>query len=587
MSLDLVPDWIVGDLSLTEYPYSVDADSTVDPGDPEQYVEQLESMMPDGDMVSVSGYGNRTYSLTLYIEGASLGEVAEAEAALRRELRRRDLLLTHDPGDTLSVPSAYEVLTSHLAFEREDRHERHVLRKFRLELTCSPFARSVNLVTIPALDNPAVASTITIDTCDSATGWTGTRGSRATVPGEGPSTAWEAGAVGIAELDAEVTSPESWRLVRSGTVDFTATPFLVAEVRTLAADAGGRLRVWAFADGHALPTLEATRLTDGSGYFRVVFDARGLAMSVSKLVFMHISKPGDVWQGLFIRHLSHTNVPPQVSPRQASRVLDVGGTERTPASIHVTTEAETSLGLTIIHTCPEDGSGYSPPLRRWRTAASTGPVTAQPTAFSLEEEPISHAAGGFVAEVPTSALPEGGYVLMAQVRIAHAAGGTATLSWSTSTIFPDATEQQGYTNGSTSLTFPNGDYMLAPVAALSLPSVRTSAGKVQIVLQASIDNLAVYLDEAWLFRADDDCSLSILSTGQPHLWLDSPDVSSSVPRVWVGDGMDTKVHPGEGLQAMGTHVLTPGGTSVFTATQAYAPLTDASYYKRWLHNAAE
>lgn len=587
MSLDLVPDWIVGDLSLTEYPYGVDADSTVDPGDPEQFVEELESMWADGDMVSVSGYGNRTYSLTLYIEGASLGDVAEAEAALRRELRRRDLLLTHDPGDTLSVPSAYEVLTSHLAFEREDRHERHVLRRFRLTLTCSPFARSVELTTVAALDNPAVITTATIDTCDSATGWTGTRGSRATVPAEGPSTAWEAGAVGIAELDAEVTAPETWTLTRAGVVDFSQRPYLVAQVRTLASDSGQPLRLLAtLSNGQLVRPLLVVRMADNPAYFQVTFSMVGRG-TVDSVGFAHYSRTGDVWQGLFIRHLSHTNVPPQVTPRQASRVLDVGGTERAPASIHVTTEAETSLGLTIIHTCPEDGSGYSPPLRRWRTAASTGPVTAQPTAFSLEEEPISHAAGGFVAEVPTSALPEGGYVLMAQVRIAHAAGGAATLFWSTSTIFPDATEQQGYTNGSTSLTFPNGDYMLVPVAALSLPSVRTSAGKVQIALQASIDNLAVYLDEAWLFRADDDCALSILWTEQPRLWLDSPDVSSSVPRVWVGDGMDTKVHPGEGLQAMGTHVLTPGGTSVFTATQAYAPLTDASYYKRWLHNAAE
>ena len=581
MSLDLVPDWIVGDLSLTEYPYGVDADSTVDPGDPEQFVEELESMWADGDMVSVSGYGNRTYSLTLYIEGASLGEVAEAEAALRRELRRRDLLLTHDPGDTLSVPSAYEVLTSHLAFEREDRHERHVLRRFRLTLTCSPFARSVELTTVAALDNPAVITTATIDTCDSATGWEGRRGNAPVAP----STAWQAGSVGIAELDEHVTSPELWSLTRTGSVDFTTTPYLVVEVRTLASDSGGPLQLGAWADGFQIPLVAMERMADDSTYFRVVWDVRARGV-VTSLAFVHVSRPGDVWQGLFIRHLSHTNVPPQVTPRQASRVLDVGGTERTPASIHVTTEAETSLGLTIIHTCPEDGSGYSPPLRRWRTAASTGPVTAQPTAFSLEEEPISHAAGGFVAEVPTSALPEGGYVLMAQVRIANVAGGNATLFWSTSTIFPDATEQQGYTNGSTPLTFPNGDYMLVPVAALSLPSVRTSAGKVQIALQASIDNLAVYLDEAWLFRADDDCALTIAWTDRPHLWLDSPDVSSSVPRAWVGDGMDTKVHPGDGLQAMGTHILN-GPTSVFTASQANAPLADATAYKRWLHNAAE
>ena len=248
MSLDLIPDWIVGDLSLTAHPYSVDADSTVDVGDPEARVVEMESMALDGDYEEVSGYGNRVYSLTVYVEGPSLGEVAQAEAVLRRELRRRDLTLTHDPGDSLSVPSVYEVWHASMAFQREDRHEAHVLRKFRLELTCSPFARSASPTTVAALAVPGAASTVVIDTCDSATGWTGTRGSRATVPAEGPSTAWEAGAVGVAELDLYTTSPEVWTMTRTGAVDFSATPYLVAEVRTLAADVGEPMDVTAEVD---------------------------------------------------------------------------------------------------------------------------------------------------------------------------------------------------------------------------------------------------------------------------------------------------------------------------------------------------
>ena len=95
------------------------------------------------------------------------------------------------------------------------------------------------------------------------------------------------------------------------------------------------------------------------------------------------------------------------------------------------------------------------------------------------------------------------------------------------------------------------------------------------------------LDEAWLFREDDDCALSIVDTARSNLWLDSPGVSDSVETVWVGDDSQTRVHPGEGLIAQGRHVLSPGGTAVFTASLTDNPASDATFYRRWHSNAAE
>jgi hypothetical protein len=56
--------------------------------------------------------------------------------------------------------------------------------------------------------------------------------------------------------------------------------------------------------------------------------------------------------------------------------------------------------------------------------------------------------------------------------------------------------------------------------------------------------------------------------------------------VWIGD-LDTKVHPGEALVAMGNHILSPAGTSVFTAALVNNPDTEATFYRRWHSNAAE
>ena len=304
-------------------------------------------------------------------------------------------------------------------------------------------------------------------------------------------------------------------------------------------------------------------------------------MSVSQLAFKHASRPGDPWQGLFVRHIERTNVPPSVTPRQVSRFIQADGTERTPASLHVTTEAEDPLGITLVHTWPADDTGYSPPLQSWRTVGQT--QTPDSTAYSGTYELINTTS--WVAEVPTSALPEGGYVLMARLRAQTA--GTVTISWSTSTIFPDSVTQQGFTLGTVDFTFSAANvWHLVPLAALSLPSVRTASGHVQVALQVAAASPLVTLDEAWLFRADDDCALTILETNQLNIWLDSPDTASSVPRVWVGDNQGIRFHPGDTLYAMGAHFLTPGATGLFVASGAADPLAAATYFPRWLHNAA-
>lgn len=575
MSVDLVPEWTIGDLCLTSYPFGVDADSTVDIGEPEMVVESVTSMLADGDLERVVRHGNRTYVLEVYVEGPSLAELATSEAELRTQLTRTGLLLTHDPGDGFSPASVYEVQTARLTPQRRDDHESHLIRKFTLTLTCSGFPRSVDPVVVEALSVPGTETLISVDTCDSATGWTGTRsGAPQTV-----SAALTPGSVSVAELDSAVTSPETWTLTRTGSIDLGTTTYLVVEARTLVS--GADERVSASVGGVSLPMLEQREMTDGTGYSRLTFDATGFGV-VSSVTFSHTSKAGSAWQGLFIRQVSRTNAPPKITARQITRIIETGGTERTPASLHVSAANGTApLGLTIVHTSPADGSGYSPPLQRWRTVGQAR--TADVTAYSGNYELIN--VTSWVAEVPTSALPEGGYTLLARLRCQTAS--TVRISYSTSTIFPDSTTQQGFTLGQVDHAFAAANvWELVPLAVLSLPSVRTAAGKVQIALQVEAASPSTTLDEAWLFRVDDDCALTIVETDKPNLWLDSPDLSSSVPRVWVGGDVGSRVHPGTGLKAMGSHVLSQPGTSVFTAAFTDYPNTSSTHYWRWHSNAA-
>lgn len=582
MSVDLVPEWTVGDLCLTSYPFGVDADSTVDIGEPEMVVEGVTSMLADGDIERVTRYGNRTYVLEIYVEGPSLADLASSEASLRTELRRTGLLLTHDPGDGFSPASVYEVQTAQLTPQRRDDHESHLVRKFTLSLTCSPWARSASLVTVPALETGT--TTVVVDMCDSETGWSGRRNGVATVA-EGPTTLWEAGAVGIMELsDTEGSPPETWELVRTGAIDMSATPFLSVEITTLSAKGGAPLEVAVYANGIRLPLLQSTTLTDGSGYFRLLLDSRATP-SVSTLTFAHTSHPGygHAWQGLSVRNIARTDIRPGITSRQTTRVVDVGGTERTPGSLHVQSPNGTDpLHMVIVHTYPEDGSGYAPPLRRWRVSGQ-GPTLA-PEPMSGAFEPITGL--GITYDIPTSTLPEGGYVLVA--RLSRSEPGDVTIAWSTSTLRPGSSTPEGFTAGYETVSIPGDIWYVRGLAALTLPSVRTKAGTVRVILQdPSTDGPTTYVDEAWLFRVDDDCALTMAETPYAHLWLNSAGVDGPAATVWTGDQIFTRAHPGAGLLAMGAHVLSPEGTTVFTASVMSDPEVDATFYRRWHSNAAE
>lgn len=544
--------------------------------------EIVTSLLADGDIVRTTRFGNREVSFAVQVEGPTLGALAHGEAALRAEVGRRNTLTWQAP-DVLSVPTVFDVVDSEMQQTFDDLDELRRKRTFDLSLTCAPFPRSVDPVVVPALSSGA--TTTNIDTCDSTAGWSGTRNGAPTTPGEGPF-AWDAGAVGVAELNNTVGyPPETWTLTRTGAVDFSTLPYLQIQVRTLAN--GAPLDIAAHAGPNtsspALPILAMRRMTDGTSYHLVTFDASDVG-AVSSLTFAHTSAEGygHVWQGLIIRNVAQTDIVPGSTARQLTRIVEVGGTERTPGSIHVESANGTDpLGMVIVHSSPEDGSGYSPPLQRWRTVGQTR--TADATAFSGNYESINTTS--WVAEVPTSALPEGGYLLLARLRAQTA--GVVTVTWSTSTIFPDATTQEGFTVGTVNHDFAVGnEWELVKMDTLTLPSVRTAAGKVQIALQVAAASPVVTLDEAWLFREDDDCALTIVETARPHLWLDSPDLNSPVPRVWVGDGVDTKVHPGTGLQGMGTHVFSADGTAVFTAALTDYPLTDESFYRLWPNNAA-
>jgi hypothetical protein len=377
VSIDLVPHWQIGDVVLTSYPFGVDADSTVDVGEPEMVVETVPSQMADGDTERVLRHGNRTYRLEVYIEGPTLGELAESEALLRAQLRRPMIPLLHDPGDALSPASVYEVQTAQLTPQRRDDHESHLIRKFVLTLTCSPFARSTELVTVPALIAGGVASSVLVDACDSTTGW-----AAGTVPG-GDTLSQSAGAVWSTDA---VGGNDTISLYRPASIDVSAHPYFMLEWKPYPGS-GYIVMGMPAADDQFPDELRRVALSDGwiRSFWQV---APGDLDSGFQLSYRNTDTTTIEGDFLGIREVSKSNLPPGTTARQLTRVISVGGTERTPASIHVqSANGSSPLEQVIVHTYPEDGSGYSPPLQRWRTVGQTR--TPDATALSGNYESIN------------------------------------------------------------------------------------------------------------------------------------------------------------------------------------------------------
>jgi len=551
-------------------------------GNSDPVTEVVRSLLADGDLTRITRFGNREVSLRVEVNGPDLQSVALGEAALRRELGKSNVL-TWLPPDDVAAPTAFEVLTSSMSQVFDDLDELRRKRVFDVTLTCAPFARSVDLTTVEPLTVEDSALTV-VDDCSTGTGWTATRDS-ASIPVN--VNFWDPSSVGVGELTPEVEAPETWTLTRAGSIDFADSPYLVVTARTTAfvpnliAYAGTAADVGT-PSADALPLLAARMIPGGHTEYTFLTDGG----TIAALTLIHRSPAGVPWQVLVAYEVAKTGTPPGETHRQMTRVIETGGTERTPASIHVTSANGTdTIGAAIVHSCPEDGSGYSPPLRRWRATGNT--VTTDSNALSGATEPIHPET--FRADVPIASLPAGGYLIMGRFKASVA--GTYPITWGVSSVFPPSFTGEGAYGSETDVTFfANNSWQYAPLAVVTLPTIR-GAGEVRIaVVYNGGEAVTITVDELWAFRVDDDCALTVLSNANPfvHLWLDSADTASHVPTVSIGtsDDRSDAHHPASSLLAMGTHILHPEGTAVFTAAYTDYPETSATFYRRWHSNAA-
>jgi hypothetical protein len=574
----VTPQWRIGDLWLTEYPFMVLFGT--DYGSPDLSPEVLISFLTDGDLELTPRSGNRTLTLPVGIDGADLAAASQAEAALALECAKPMNTLYCDPGDGFGEPFQFTVFRGNPVFQRDDDRERSGFRVWEVTWRALSWPEATEEVTVSAL--AATGTTTTgVDDMSSTSGWTGAVDGAAVTP------TVSAGVLTVS-LSASSVGSHTMAATRTGVIDTSSTNYLVLDWRagdtTVMSDP-----LSATADGVALP-LVASQPSPTPGYTRSWFDVAAPAVSVLTITARsHVTfRTAGADQSLKLGNLDRSDERPTLgSAKQQLRTFTVAGSAPTTGSISVE-HATTSLGDVLFYTCADDGSDYTPVSRPYHVS---GTVTSDATAVSGAYDTLSGATPPVGYSAPYASVPAGEYLVMS--RMATVSGSTA----SASATFGFFLQVAGSTVG-TNPTLPwtgsvTGSYELYRIGMVHLPTDdATPSGNATVRWGANFDTgSALKLDEVYLFNLSTGrlsqvaCGTGSAAAGGPanRLWIDSPDVDNDgLGRYLMGhaaDRSDAYTAYSENM-VPGVHEFPPGPIKVFTMASNPTTAVDVSYHYR-------
>lgn len=550
----------------------------LDFGEPQPVDVTLATLMADGAITETMRYENREVAFRVEVQAADGRGLANGEAALIAQIGKRTTL-TWTPPDDLGPKTVFRVETSRLKFLFNDLDEtRNVQRRtFQLTLTCLPFARSVDPITVGA---EFVADSVAIlDDCEATTGWS----AGASLPAQNPVTS---------TVDSSIfaTGTGSLRFTSSGLI-VPAFGDAVSEVRVtrtgLTIDASG--------GGYFVVRVrgEWTLDLDGDDLDAHLTSSGGGVQSVSPLIgqadkngFVRLSFPipdastitgFDINIVQTISDVYHSLTPPKVwvdslgiagnsSAPQNLMTFDVVGSMRCEASFRVSAPA--GLGDALLYTVPDLGDGLRPDLRRWQASGAT---TSDAAAINGTKTALSVSP---TFSAPASMYRSGSYAVLARVRRSTAGACVVTVTAQTKSGSTNIGPVESVVSPSISLT--DVDYHLVRLGVIELPPLVTDpASNCTILFTATKSGTDYYLDEILLLPLEDhaltwvECgSGSPSATVSSRFWIDEPSPTSPRGTRLVGTDesrLDARyVLP---LSA-GRHVLQPGRMLAYLLTSA-------------------
>lgn len=542
------------------------ADATF--GDPVPIEQEIRSLLLDGSRVKRLRDGNRESYFVVRIKAKNPIALAQGEADLRAELYKSNTL-KWTPPHALVPTSAFVVVTSSFRWLFDDHRETQLTRIFGVRFVCLPHVRSDFEVLVPALATPPAGEpTVTsINAASSTTGWTGS----STPTTDGSS---------VIIKPADAANPQIWppttRWAKLTIAATNPTPY----IRVKAHAARGTITALTLeVDGAAAANPV---LVDGNDYYFVTADTSVTTLKINASISQYLTNTVSP-QALYVDDVSkYSRLPSFGSGRQLTRTIDVLGSERTPGSIEMTAGSSLS-NLAIIHTIPDDGTGYTPQLS---TAFLSGSSATQAAYISGKDFTITSAN---VFEKPLAQIPEGRYELAALV--VSTLAGTYAINW-TAQVYVSGVAVGEQLSGSANGTWTGAGREYVTLGRMLLPPTRAAEANPNATLRITIQaaSPANHLDEAWIFNLTDG-ALTVVKTNSWCVFLDGAAVDELTPSAWAGNSSDRSdayaLSRRTEILAIGQHIWRPGRTQIFTATRGPADVPVAlRYTPAWSHHPA-
>lgn len=516
--------------------------------------------------------GERVVPLRLQLEAPDSLALARGERALDL-MRVRGSLLRWTPPDGVAPETVWTVVRA----ERRQVFdsgwsvaELQGRRYYEFTLTCESYASSAASLSVSAVVDETTGTLV--DACSSTTGWSSPDGSPSVVSGR---------------VRVTTSGPGYITLVRTGAIDPADGVYLTVDWLCSAA----AYYSWALNGSGAL-LVEVRRDDLGGGLNRSWLQIKD-SSSVGVYNTLSLSVAHG-WEGTQYLEIDQVRQWPMLdgfgSLRQMAMAVPVDASVRSPGTVRVEHESA-ALGDVIVYSSPA-GSGFTPPLRRWRTSSDT--PSSDATAVSGYANGL---AGVTNFTVPAGIVPRGEATMWARMKFSTATKTRIHFSadaWLGSTLVGAA--QAAYVD----VTPAAGDtWYVVPLGLLTMPPTEVGpAGSIRLAMQRDAGSgVTVTLDEAWLFpRQDSRLTVVSCGTGTPtagaagsRLRIEPPTTDTPA-RVMLGtlsDYSDAYGVPGARQASPEWHVLTPGVTSMFVVTTgADAPEVTVDHVPRWHTHAA-
>ena len=530
-------DWTV-DLLADEF--SVGAPAPVD--------VTVQTLLQNSSSVMTDRYDNREVTFKVRISAPDGVALAEGEAALFGELGKPNLLIWTPPA-LFAPQTVFRVITSSMEPEIDDLSELRARRVYSIRLVCEAFNRSVDEVTVEAEFQPeSGGSPVTpidtlVDACASTTGWSAVAAGSSVVASGG-----------TLHTDPAVGYP---RLLRTGSIDMSATEFLAVDVKIVG---GGAPTVRLNATG-SLIAPSGSGASTTAGYTRYFYRS-----PYTTITSVEVGYPftGSTTGRIYAAEVRKRNSPPSAGTlRQKTFIAEVPGSAPSDGTLEVYHDTD-GLGQVLLYTWPQDGGqGFTPALRE--LLSSSGTTTTDSALVSGARNDLAATAVAYA--IPADQVAPGTYEVGAWLKSSTAATRPVTVvAWTE--VASVAVREATFT---TQVTFAaSGTWYYVPLGRVELPVNYLPVGSDALVKVGfeSSEASGIDVDEAYLFNVDSGALTVVDCEDLTRLWVNSATTEWPMPTILRGDAEDgsDSYSTGDTVTAWGVHEIAPPFINVFAVT---------------------